>query len=138
MKPNICPFCGSHNAGELFDSEGYYVKCPLCGLTGPLGTDSSIALAKWNSIRLKGEEKMSEDAPKYSGKLILQPCPFCAGQGQLCEDESLPCVACSTCGAMGPDGTNNVTAVMLWNTRDSLISDSWTFTSGGGSPSYAK
>ena len=46
-----CPFCGVDGHPELHGSiarGGRYVRCEVCGATGPAGYKQSKAIAAWN------------------------------------------------------------------------------------------
>lgn len=52
IKP--CPFCGATTELELITHEGgsgrlCYVRCNVCGGTGPLAYDSENAIGGWNT-----------------------------------------------------------------------------------------
>lgn len=47
---NPCPFCGSHDVEVIeVDSDRFCVLCKECEAQGPAGSESYIALFKWNS-----------------------------------------------------------------------------------------
>ena len=48
------------------------------------------------------------------GGVVLLPCPFCGGRGEV---GGIPWVECQACGASGPHAETEAAAIAAWNRR---------------------
>ena len=48
------------------------------------------------------------------GGVVLLPCPFCGGRGEV---GGIPWVECQACEASGPQAETEEAAIAAWNTR---------------------
>ena len=52
---------------------------------------------------------------QYLGGVVLLPCPFCGGRGEV--GGLIPWVECQSCEASGPQAETEGAAIAAWNTR---------------------
>lgn len=61
LKEKPCPFCGSHETGNMFFSESlfgplrYYSHCLNCKARGPVKDYPDLATKAWNSVENRGK-----------------------------------------------------------------------------------
>ena len=54
------------------------------------------------------------DIAQDLGGVVLLPCPFCGGRGEV---GGIPWVECQACEASGPQAETEEAAIAAWNTR---------------------